>query len=71
MLESSSHELNTAAGGVPETRATDCPEPGRWSVLDLVEHVTGTEERFYSRLEHARRHAEQIRETRAALGIGA
>jgi uncharacterized damage-inducible protein DinB len=55
VLEDTRQELNAAAGGISEAQATVRPEPGRWSVLECVEHVTAAEERFLSRLEQAER----------------
>ena len=52
-LENSREEFNAAAGGISELQASVRAEPGRWSVLECVEHVTIVEERFLSRLEGA------------------
>jgi hypothetical protein len=54
-LEKSRQEFHRAVAGVSESHATRHPEPGRWSVLDCVEHVTIVEERFLGYLESAPR----------------
>jgi uncharacterized damage-inducible protein DinB len=54
-LEKSSRELNAAVAGVSDLQATTAPGPGRWSVLECLEHVTAVEERFLGRLENAER----------------
>jgi hypothetical protein len=54
-LEQSREFLVTAAAGVPESQAGTKPEPGRWSVVDCVEHVTTVEEIFLDRLKNAER----------------
>ena len=53
ILEKSRQEFLEAAHGVSEAQAKINPEPGRWSVLDCVEHVTLVEQRFLGRLEAA------------------
>jgi len=54
-LEKSRQEFQAAAADVSEEHARAKPEPGRWSVLECVEHVTVVEERFLGRLEAAPR----------------
>jgi uncharacterized damage-inducible protein DinB len=53
VLEKSRKELNAAAAGFSESQATAAPGPGRWCVLECLEHVINVEERFLSRLEKA------------------
>lgn len=54
-LEKSRQEFQAAVANVGEEHASVKPEPGRWSVLECVEHVTVVEERVLSRLETAPR----------------
>lgn len=53
VLENSRRELNAAAASLSESQASAAPGPGRWSVLECLEHVIAVEERFLSRLEKA------------------
>lgn len=53
LLHDSRDEFLAAAGGLTETQAKQSPGPGRWSVLDCVEHIAATEGRFLSWLETA------------------
>jgi uncharacterized damage-inducible protein DinB len=55
LLEESRQEFLAAVGGLSEEQACAKPDPGRWSVLECVEHVTSVEERFLKRLEAAPR----------------
>ncbi|PWU04939.1 MAG: hypothetical protein C5B51_15875 [Terriglobia bacterium] len=52
-LEKGREEFLDAAVGLSESQAALCPEAGRWSVLECIEHVTTVEERFLGRLESA------------------
>jgi hypothetical protein len=52
-LERSREEFLAALAGVTEDQAMLHPEPGRWSVLDCVEHVAFVEDRFYGWLQKA------------------
>src|SRR6266853_6894655 len=54
-LENSRQEFLAASDGVSESQAKTAPAPGRWSVLDCVEHVTIVEERFLGWLENGRK----------------
>jgi len=54
-LENSRQQFLAASEGVPEDRAKKPPAPGRWSVLDCVEHVTTVEERFLGWLENGKK----------------
>ena len=54
VLEDGRREFNAAAA-VPESLASACPEPGRWSVLECVEHVGTVEDRFLGWLQNAKR----------------
>src|SRR5260370_17764038 len=54
-LENSRREFTAAAEGVPESQQNTAPAPGRWSVLECVEHVTTVEERFLGWLQRAER----------------
>src|SRR5437588_12448039 len=54
VLENSRLEFNAASEGVLEEQAQTAPAPGRWSVLDCVEHVTTVEERFLGWLENGK-----------------
>lgn len=55
ILEHSREDFNAAVAGCSETQASTRPEPGRWSVLECVEHVTVVEQIFLGRLEGAER----------------
>lgn len=55
MLDDSRQAFHAAVIGVSETQAIIQPAPGRWSVLECVEHVAVVEQRFLSRLESASR----------------
>jgi hypothetical protein len=50
-LRDSRAEFHSAAG-VPEEQAKIRPAPGRWSVLDCVEHIVIAEERFLGWLQN-------------------
>ena len=52
-LEASRDEFIAAASGLTEAQAKQQPEPGRWSVLDCVEHIAIAEGRFLGWLEAA------------------
>jgi uncharacterized damage-inducible protein DinB len=58
-LQTSSRELNAALAGISESQAAASPAPGRWSVLECLEHVVTVEERFLGRLEQAERTSPQ------------
>jgi uncharacterized damage-inducible protein DinB len=58
VLEDSRKDFESASGGISEAQASQRPEPGRWSVLECVEHVAVVEERFLGRLREAGRLAE-------------
>jgi DinB superfamily len=45
-LEDSRADFRAAAEGVSEEQAKVRPEPGRWSVLECVEHIVVAESRF-------------------------
>ena len=51
-LHDSRAEFHAAAEGVSEEQAKAKPAPGRWSVLDCVEHIVLAESRFLSWLEN-------------------
>ncbi|MBV8845737.1 MAG: DinB family protein [Bryobacterales bacterium] len=55
LLEASREEFLDAASGISEAQASAKPGPGKWSVLECVEHVATVEERFLKRLETAPR----------------
>jgi DinB superfamily len=50
MLEECRQEV-LAAAEIPESHASKCPEEGRWSVLECLEHVTVVEGLFLGRLQ--------------------
>jgi uncharacterized damage-inducible protein DinB len=54
-LENSRREFIAACEGVTESLEKVAPAPGRWSVLDCVEHVTTVEERFLGWLASGQR----------------
>lgn len=54
VLENSRREFTEAAGGLTDGQAGLCPETGRWSVLECIEHVTIVEGRFLGWLEQAK-----------------
>ena len=45
-LEDSRAEFLAAAGGLSEAQADASPAPGRWSVVECIEHVVVAETRF-------------------------
>jgi uncharacterized damage-inducible protein DinB len=55
LLEDSRADFESAVSGISETQAAQRPGPGRWSVLECIEHVTVVEERFLGRLREAGR----------------
>jgi len=55
MLEAGRQELAAAVSGISEEQAQSNPAPGRWSVLQCLEHLTTVEEIFLGRLEQAPR----------------
>jgi len=55
VLEDSRQKFLAASEGVPEAEANTAPAPGRWSVLECVEHVTTVEERFLGWLESGKK----------------
>jgi hypothetical protein len=55
MLEAGRQELTTAVAGISEEHSRTNPAPGRWSVLQCLEHLTTVEEIFLGRLEQAPR----------------
>jgi hypothetical protein len=50
-LEATRDEFIGTLEGVTEEQARRSPEPGRWSVLQCVEHIAIAEERFVARIE--------------------
>ncbi len=46
-------EVHAAVEGMPETAATAAPAPGRWSVVECLEHITVVEQSFVGRLQTA------------------
>ena len=54
-LEAGRQELVSAVNGISEEQARTNPEPGRWSVVECLEHLTTVEEIFLGRLEQAPR----------------
>lgn len=54
MLEASRRELLEAVAGLRESEAATQPEPGKWSVLECVEHIVVVEGRFQAFLETAK-----------------
>lgn len=55
LLEDSRKDFESAVSGISEAQAGQRPAPGRWSVLECVEHVAVVEERFLRRLREAGR----------------
>ena len=51
-LEDSRADFRAAAEGVPEAQAGVRSEPGRWSVLECVEHIVIAEGRFLAWLQN-------------------
>ena len=51
-LEDSRADFRAAAEGVSESQAKVHPEPGRWSVLECVEHIVIAEGRFLGWLQN-------------------
>ena len=54
-LEESLREFHSTLEGLKEAEARACPSPGRWSVLECIEHLTVVEERFRGILKNAER----------------
>jgi hypothetical protein len=52
ILEDSRTDFLAAVHGVSELDAKVCPEPGRWSVLQCVEHIVISESRFLGWLQN-------------------
>src|ERR1700686_232106 len=52
VLEDSRADFRAAAGGVSEAEGEGHPEPGRWSVLECVEHIVVAEGRFLGWLQN-------------------
>ena len=50
-LQESQRTLIAAATAVPEECARICPEAGRWSVLDVVEHITLADRGMFRRYQ--------------------
>ena len=53
LLEDTRGEVQAAVKGLGATEACACPAPGRWSVLECLEHITTVEQLFLGRLQHA------------------
>jgi uncharacterized damage-inducible protein DinB len=49
-LEKGRRELLEALRGVTEEAAASCPAPGRWSVLECVEHVAAVEDYLFGQI---------------------
>lgn len=66
-LKRGSDALREALAGVDEDLAIWKPSPGRWSILECVEHLAVSEKFLMSRLREARRsdhpHGSRLRET--------
>ncbi len=54
-LENGRQEFLETVIGLSEADAQARPQPGRWSVLDCIEHVSTVEEVFLGRIENAPR----------------
>jgi DinB superfamily len=52
LLEDSHADFRAAVDGVSEFDAKVCPAPGRWSVLQCVEHIVISESRFLGWLKN-------------------
>ncbi len=52
-LENSREDLHSAVAGLPEAHSKVTPEPGRWSVLECLEHIVNAEDRWLNRLKEA------------------
>jgi len=52
ILEDSRADFHAAVDGVSELDAKLCPAPGRWSVLECVEHIVISESRLLGWLEN-------------------
>jgi len=52
ILEDSRADFRAAADGVSELHAKVCPAPGRWSVLQCVEHIVISKSRFLGWLKN-------------------
>jgi uncharacterized damage-inducible protein DinB len=55
LLHETHGELHSAVKDLPENDACTCPAPGRWSVLQCIEHLTVVEQAFLGRLQKAER----------------
>src|SRR5215469_9228611 len=50
-LEHGRQEMHAVLSDISEDQAGVSPEPGRWSVLECLEHITFVEGRFLERLQ--------------------
>ena len=55
LLDETHGEVHAAAKDLSDKDAGTSPAPGRWSVLECLEHVTVVEQLFLSRLQSAER----------------
>jgi uncharacterized damage-inducible protein DinB len=55
LLHETRGELHFAVRDLSENDACACPAPGRWSVLQCIEHLTIVEQIFLGRLQNAER----------------
>lgn len=60
ILKSSRETLREAMAGITEENACKCPEPGRWTAIECVEHLTIAEESMLRRLKNGEVLAEPI-----------
>ncbi len=52
ILEDSRADFHAAVDGISESHAKVCPAPGRWSVLECVEHIALSESRLLGWLQN-------------------
>jgi hypothetical protein len=60
LLQIGREALQAALDGVDEQLAVCSPGPGRWSILECVEHLAVAEEFLFSRLTKASRSDQAI-----------
>jgi uncharacterized damage-inducible protein DinB len=55
VLDATHRDVHAAVEGLEDREASLNPAPGRWSVLECLEHITIVEQRFLGRLQNAKR----------------
>jgi uncharacterized damage-inducible protein DinB len=71
LLEQTRGELQDSVAGVSDQRAKLSPGAGRWSVLEIVEHLAVAEAGMFRSLEQATTSATSIEDKQREAGIAA